>query len=49
MLPKVILLLNADVTLRIGHFGFKAGGPFPTIYNTGESGMPGVFQVYGSV
>lgn len=33
------LALRADVTLRTGHFGFEAGGPFPTIYNTGEPGM----------
>lgn len=39
-LAKTILLLRAEVTLRTGHFIFKAGGPFPTTCNnTGESGM----------
>lgn len=48
-LPKSILLLSAEITLRTGHFGFKAGGPFPQFATAQGSlecrdGLPNLWQ-----
>lgn len=38
-LAQGYLPLHPEVTLRTGHSGFKAGGPFPTVYNAGDPGV----------